>query len=272
MDLTRKSQGKLKCVFAIALLGLLVGMAGCSSSRSNASAMRSEGKKVFATPESSAGEGRSEALGWGVVLEHFTSADHVTQAIARRDQLASAHGRGDLHVRSTSSGSAVMLGSHENAADPGAQRDMAWARGLVVGETRPYQRAFLAPPAVGSRGSRPEFNLTGAKKTYGKSAIYTLQIGVWELDDRAKARAEAEREVIRLRQEGQEAFYYHGQKRSMVTVGVFSAADYDAVTGKIDPAVRLAQKIYPHNLLNGEKYRARGESRFVSSALVRIPN
>ena len=271
MDVQRKVQAATSLI-AVGLLVTLVGpLAGCAGSgRADREAMRAEGQRLFAPGE--VGGTSAARRGWAVMLERFTAPQHATMATARRDQLEAALGRSDLQVRTTSSGSAILLGSYASASDPAAQRDLRWAQGLVVGNGRPYQRAFLAPPEVGGSGAQPEFNLASAKARHGKSAIYTLQIGVWELPDRERAKREAEREVIRLRQEGQQAFYYHGRQRSMVTIGVFRASDYDAVTGAIDPSVRAAQAAFPHNLLNGETYRAAGERRFVASALVRIPD
>ncbi|MCA9293763.1 MAG: hypothetical protein KDA20_08115 [Phycisphaerales bacterium] len=247
-------------------------LAACANANRSSSDLRHEGQKLFGPDAAGPGLGAAAGQGWGVVLENFTGPHHAAQATLRKDELEAALERGDLSVRTTTSGSAILLGSHANADDPGAQRDLAWARNLDVGGNRPYQRAFLAPPAAGDRGSRPEFNLANAKATYGKSAIYTLQIAVWDMPDRAKARAEAERQAIELRQEGFEAFYYHGAQRSMVTVGVFTASDYNLVSGEIDVAVRAAQERFPNNLLNGEPYRAAGERRLVGSALVRIPD
>lgn len=256
-------------------MGLVLALAalpGCAAHGGVDKGMRGEGEKLFGPGSGGPGLGGDNGgQGWGIVLENFRGSDHAVRAAGRRDQLEAELGRGDLAVRTTSTGSAVLLGSYETADEAAAQRDLAWARSLESGGARPYQRAFLAPPAVGDRGGRPEFNLANARATYGKSAIYTLQVGVWELADRAKARAEAERQAIQLRQEGVEAFYYHGAQRSMVTVGVFTAADYNLVTGEIDVAVRAAQERFPNNLLNGKPYRAQGEQRLVGSSLVRIP-
>jgi hypothetical protein len=275
VDLWRKTQGSFWQALAAGSLAIfMITPCGCSSDGDRQKAIRDEGRRVFgatgANPD--AGAKAAAGQGWGVMLEHFTGDGHVAQATARRDVLATSIGRADLYVRTTSTGSAVVLGSHADSSDAAAQADLAWARQVVVGNGRPYQRAFLAPPSVGDRGGYPEFNLATVRGARGRDALYTLQVGVWELDDRAAARREAEKDVLRLRQSGQEAFYYHGAQRSMVTIGVFGASDYDAVMGIMSPTVRAVQDTHPNNLLNGKKYRPQGESRWVSSALVSIPD
>ena len=76
-----------------------------------------------------------------------------------------------------------------------------------------YARKVPAPsPDVGD----PQWDLRQAKD------VYTLQVAVYFNDDQLHNRKLAAVEKVRqLRAKGLEAYYYHGQVRSIVTVGIF---------------------------------------------------
>ena len=80
----------------------------------------------------------------------------------------------------------------------------------------------------------PDFDLATVKARRGtKKPLYTLQIAVYgrpdntdaTKEDLAQFRKSAEEAVVQLRREGEQAYYYHGPNRSMVTVGIFSEDD-----------------------------------------------
>ncbi len=80
-----------------------------------------------------------------------------------------------------------------------------------------------------------------------------------------------------MRTEGEAAFYFHGPRMSVVTVGVFFENDVDAVTG-ISRAVRDLQARYPSNLDNGKEIMetkrlpgGRVEKRTQPSFLINVP-
>jgi len=85
--------------------------------------------------------------------------------------------------------------------------------------------------------------------------MYSLQIAVYDKDYGPNFRDAAEQAARTLRKQGQEAYYYHGPNRSMVTLGLFDYdTAFDSVPGRQDTysqRVRALQEKYPHNLLNG---------------------
>jgi hypothetical protein len=63
-------------------------------------------------------------------------------------------------------------------------------------------------------------------------------------DQVAEIRKAAEGAVKALREQGDQAFYFHGPERSMVTVGLFPTAE--------DAAIRAIQKRFPSHMINGQ--------------------
>ena len=111
--------------------------------------------------------------------------------------------------------------------------------------------------------------------------VYTLQVGVFEPTDEFFEYKQAAAEFCALlRRKGYEAYYYHTNASSTVTVGSFGAEavipnprglpSYSAEV----LALQQQDELLKYNLLNGQIYRARtdeGAMVRVPSRLVRIP-
>lgn len=179
----------------------------------------------------------------------------------------------------------ITVGSFPDPAGPEAQQRLREVRELVVEGQRAFGQAVLSPPEGGQVGSRPEFNLLRARDQFGKGVHVTLQVGIYGRDDLdrpsekdlAEARQQAEAAAVQLRREGELAFYYHGPRRSTVTVGVFSEEDLgDAQKGvPRSPELDKLKRKFPYNLYNGAGIRERvpglTEPRLQESQTVRIP-
>ena len=107
--------------------------------------------------------------------------------------------------------------------------------------------------------------------------MYTLQVEVYDDQIGDGYQEVADDRVRTLRDEGEEAYCYHGPFRSQVTVGLFSHDEAfvpHGMTEAYSPAVKKLQEQHPLNLYNGrtmiEKSRGRriGEQ---TSSLVRVP-
>lgn len=231
---------------------------GCASDPDAAADRRwaEEGRALFGgTPEGRPDAGGSPApTGWRVVLSFVSGPDHERRAAVLRDRIAGVLGRSDVRVRSRGAGSVVTLGSYASVDDPAAQRDLERMQGFELDGRRPFAQAYLQPPPPppADPGSRPEWNLATVRERLGPRAVYSLQVGVYESRDRVRAKRAAEARVDELRRAGETAFYYHGPRRSMVTLGVFDERAFDTRTQSVIPAVRSLQRKHPHNLLNGE--------------------
>jgi len=190
----------------------------------------------------------------------------------------------EVFVRDEPDGFArLYYGTHYRRTDPKTRKlttppklreDMDFIRQLggTAGE-RYFLRAMIVRMPTPNVGN-PEWDLSGAT---GK---YSLQVAAFEPTDNFGEYKQAAAEYCKLlRDKGYEAYYYHAQASSVVTVGVFGP---DAVV--TDPAgrtyyneqVRGLQRddLLKYNLLNGRIYKARddqGQSVPVSSRLVEIP-
>jgi len=215
--------------------------------------------------------------GWGILLRSLPGDPSVEEINEVRAAAQRSLGRSDIRVIRRKSGVAIVLGSYDSPGDPRARRDMELVGSTVVGGQRVFARAMLIPPPrMIDHGKLPQFNLASVKARLGRQAIWTYQIGVYESPNRAEAKDAAERAVVELRKDGEQAFYYHGQTRSMITIGVFGRDDYDEQSGPKSPVLFGLTKKYPLNLLNGQfpiiERRPGQEPREQRSTLVRIPD
>jgi hypothetical protein len=246
------------------------GLGGCAGDGSSSSSrdFASEAEGVFSAP--GGGQGASAERAWSIVLATFDGASARSDAERALSFVRSEGGFPGAFIERREGGAAILTGRYEGPDDPDARRDLASVRSQPA-----FARAFLARRQIGAPlGGMPNLNLLRAKEGYGDRAQYTLQVAVYESDDRSERMRAAEQAAAALRREGETAFYYHGATRSMVTVGVFSDEDFDPSTGVESAALRDARRRHPYNLLNGRGIRERGpdgREALQRSALVQIP-
>lgn len=230
-----------------------------------------------------AAEGQSGG-DWTIVLTALRGEQERARAESVLRRIRTEGNLPEAYMQQRGPSLVIVYGRYSGPDSPRAQRDLDRIRTMQIGEDYPYIFAFLSPPQETARpGSRPEYNLVSARQTYGPSALYTLQVGVYGRDDLtnpseadlAESRARAEEAVAILRQEGELAFYYHGRFRSMVTVGVFDGSDFDPQRPQFQSQrLRDTRERHPHNLYNGRAVRERmpdGTRRLQASRLVVIP-
>lgn len=214
--------------------------------------------------------------GWSIVLESHSGPDAMARAQARLAPVGNDAGRSDVHVRATARGAAIVAGAYRSPDSPEARADLAMVRERVVGDRRPYSQAFFAPPRDAiDPGLVPEVNLLTARQVFGKEKEYTLQIGFYQSKKPEEAKRAAEQAAVQLRRDGELAFYFHGPTMSLVTVGVFSDADFDAGLRPKTAAILALQERYPLNLHNGQfpviEKRPGAPEMKQPSQLVKIP-
>ena len=227
-----------------------------------------------------------ESGGWSILLESFPGRDQLALARQRLPVVVRLFNRSDIHIRAVNHGYAIAMGAYDNPNSASAERDLDVVRRLRVGDMRPYAGAWMIPPrSAVVAGDRPEMNLAYARRTWPQ-ARYSLQVEVWEApsgsstNERARFRKTAEERAFEIRQTGDPAFYFHGPNRSMVTVGLFSADDYDdrgGPTAVRSPVLRDLMERYPLNLMNGmelletNRQSGRAVERRQRSMLIHVP-
>ncbi|MCK4851008.1 MAG: hypothetical protein KAT11_06645 [Phycisphaerae bacterium] len=193
----------------------------------------------------------------------------------------------DLHVVRTDQVSIVCRGYFKSFTDEKAQRTLRQVRSYKDSQGRePFRKAFFAVLGRDQKkqitAGPPEWDLRQAP---GNAS---LCIGFFINDELCKDRlAAAVEKVKKLRKQGVEAWYYHGEYRSGVYVGHFNA-DWELVTtGKTrdaqpirrlmfithDPQFAVLRKKFPKYEENGQvqTYTIGKGQAFDASVLARIP-
>jgi len=79
-----------------------------------------------------------------------------------------------------------------------------------------------------------------------------------------------------LREDGHEAYYYHGPYRSIIAIGVFDYNQAFVRAGTVDtyaPQIRELQKTFPYNLSNGVTLKQKINGQDIGeqkSSLIRV--
>ncbi|MGB0768734.1 MAG: hypothetical protein ACPGYV_13620, partial [Phycisphaeraceae bacterium] len=105
-------------------------------------------------------------------------------------------------------------------------------------------------------------------RTLKGKGLYTLQIGYYDASYGPDFRRAAETAVDVLRDQDQDAYYYHGPHRSMVLLNAWTYAEAFTRQGSVDhysDAVRSTQRIHPHNVPNGQPFSPTDDPDYVKS-------
>jgi hypothetical protein len=233
-------------------------------------AMIEEGKKVLSAPGATSGAA-SPGKGWSVFIAAFRGDDKQAQAEEGLRRVRTLGGLPEAFIEARGEALVVAYGSFAEATSPEARAALERVRTMEIEfdgkRGKPFESAVLVPPEAASAGTIPEYDLRQARKQ-NAWAIYTLQVAFYgKLDgppatpqETQEFRKAAEEAAVRLRREGDLAFYYHGQRGSTVTVGLFGADDFVAAQGAgkpeyESPALKALRKRYPNNLVNGAGVR-----------------
>ncbi|MBC7773131.1 MAG: hypothetical protein H7210_11585, partial [Pyrinomonadaceae bacterium] len=220
---------------------------------------------------------------WSIVLVVFRGEGSENGARIALGRIQKEGGLPEAYMQRMGPAWAVVFGKYSGPDDASGQADLKRIQAAEVNGVRLYAGTYLCPPPEGNAPIRGEFDLRNARAVHGKDAIYTLQVGVYSREDVTKLtaadvatiRKAAEDAAIKLRQEGELAFFYHGVNRSQVLVGAFELEDFDPKTGRESPRLREAKIRHPYNLYNGAGYTAKvpgmTKSKLVPSGLVAIP-
>ncbi len=245
-----------------------------------------------ATPSVASGEGAASptlpagSKDWTIVIAGFDKVTEVPQATAALARVRAQPGLGAAFLEERGKAVVIAFGKYPSLDAPAARADLDRIRGLSVEGSMPFAGAMLAPPIFDALpGTIPEYDLRNAKAQAGADkASYTLQVGVYcRLDDQepsakelAEFRKAAEKAAVDMRRQGEQAFYFHGPRRSMVTVGLFGVDDYDLRQSRLrSPAIARLMERFPHNLVNGagvkRKRAGQAEAVMDPSFVVAVP-
>lgn len=281
----------------IALLSVVL-LTGCASKPADSKpdpALRDQAKEIFpdrtnTTTLDASGESTTDPTPgtWTVlVLALKTDVDsRATQTVLRSVR---SSGVPEATIRPQGDGAAIVAGSFDSPAAPEAQQLLKRVKELAVDGQRPYAGAYLVPPQASAiKGSIPEWDLRNARQRYGRNIEYTLQINIYtnptgratasELKEFRKA---AEDAVRSLRKDGNDAFYFHDNAGSTVTIGLFTQQEIDegfSLRPGAGKGLRELQQKFPHGMVNGGGVKEKGvdsqgrpTESMRPSFLVRVP-
>lgn len=207
-----------------------------------------------------------------MALRFYSGPQHRERAQQDLDRVARETGRSDVRIRARENGSVIVAGHYDGPGDASALAELERLKGLMINGTTPYATTYLAPPMSqgASRGNLPQYNLATAKERFGEDrAVYTLEYASFDEGSKSAYQQAAEEEVVRLRGQGELAFYYHGRFSSSVTLGLFgedAKDDRDRFSAEVD----FLQRRFKFLMRNGERIQS-GEGTFWPTRLVRVP-
>ncbi|MCC7203892.1 MAG: hypothetical protein IT441_02345 [Phycisphaeraceae bacterium] len=219
--------------------------------------------------------------GYAIVLKRYDGPRRQREAESLVRKLATELNVPDIWVREESGQAVVYRGRYADARGSTAQNDLRQTQMLVLDDKRPFSDASLVPLSVGSVVAYNPVDL----KQVRMAGYYTLQVAFFDENAGPDYRQLAENYARELIQKGDKAFFYHGPKMSLVTVGLFDDSDIlqvqqDGPAGipiiaqAYGPRVKELQQKFPNNLGNGMTVVEKGPdgvSRTQTSFLVPVP-
>jgi hypothetical protein len=194
--------------------------------------------------------------GYAVELTRFTGADATGNAVALTSRLREQAGLADLWYTEGSVASTVYAGRFRDPRDERAQAMLRHVRAAQLDGGRPFAQAKLVPLSGAGTGEAV-YNELDLRNYRGS---ITLQVGFYDVNYGPNFRAAAEQAVATLRADGEEAYFYHGPNRSLITVGLFTRAEALVPNGQTEmysPAVKRLQERFPYNTMNGLTFERR---------------
>lgn len=213
-----------------------------------------EGKLNIEDGSSRGERERTTFRGFTIPLETYRGPDRLRKSHARIRTLKEEAGLADLWTLDLDGVLRLYHGRFAREDDPLAQVALKQVRAMQLDGKRPYKDATIQPldPRSGSSTARDfdEFNL----RRFSDQGYLTLQIAVYDEAYGSDFRKAAEQAANALREDDEQAFYYHGPHRSMVTVGLFTFDQHFIQKGKqraYGPEIEQLQQKFPYNLVNG---------------------
>ena len=235
------------CAGLVLLAGMLILSAGCQQT--------SEGQwelKSWGPPEQDKGEP------WTILCLETYGPEGRRPVELLADALRKTQGLKPDSVRVADVGDTHRLyyGTYYRQRDantgeyripPELRRDMSYIRELASGPSYPFLLCLPVPQESDQVGP-PEWDLRRAP------GDFTLLVAVYA--DMPERREAAVEHVRLLREQGEEAYYYHYMSKSHVCVGSFVDSSGDTSGRGVpridDPALRQARRKHPDFIYNGQ--------------------
>ncbi len=186
--------------------------------------------------------------GWAIEVTQITGSTRHDAARELVKQLRTGSGLSDLWIEDLNNTATIYHGRFKQASDPGIRNALAAVQQIEMDGVQPFANSQLVPLVGQGRAIADPFDL---RQFIG---YYSLQIGFYDAAYNGDFREAAEQAIRILREDGHDAYYYHGPHRSILAIGVFSYEQAFVRAGTTDtyaPQIRALQKQFPFNMGNG---------------------
>ena len=187
---------------------------------------------------------------WSILLASFAGMDQQKQAQDMVEQLKALNVT-DVWMADEDGYTHVYRGKFNDPTKPEVESALRQSRMIKLGDDRPFGSARLVAAQPALEISTSEMDL----KRYRDQGLYSLQVAVFDDTAGPNYQQYAQEAAVNFRKDGDQAYFYHGKFRSMVTIGIFT---YDqawtkrmSVSDMYSPTILNLQKKYPFNLFNG---------------------
>jgi len=196
-----------------------------------------------------------------ILLRTFTGPGHMQEAQRYKENTEQYAGWKNLYVVTKFNSSELYWGRYQtlDAAKPNIIRAHAYKTGVGI---KPYPQALVLK-IPGKDVGPAEYNLAFAKGSYTVQIAEFYNVPSANYVGRKNFAVEY---CKQLRDQGEEAYFFHGLTKSIVTVGLFDESAFENRKANSDAVVetyvkdqRINQIIAKHPLLaeNGRKARIR---------------
>jgi hypothetical protein len=237
----------MKHLVWLAAAMLLIASATCSSTSGPAAS----GPAASGAPGKSGVTQIPTNAQWTIWCQKFSGPSHVFTSDAVKQQMIAETKLPDWYVIHGDSDSTLYYGFYaawDSSKDPAeakrAKSALAGVSAVVDSTGKPrFEHPTLVPIDSPDPNAHPEWNLASAK------GMFSIEIMAFVGFPQRKA--EAEDVTAQLREKGEEAYYYHGESISVVTIGAWPSAAIkeqtmsDAHTADTDPGVVVMVKDTP---------------------------
>lgn len=254
-------------------LALLLAVAGCEP---EVRVVRSTWDSFPADPKPSqsknpkARQAPAGEQGWAIQIVQISGPTRHDEAMELIDRLRSTSSLANLWIEDLGNIATVYHGRYSKASDPAIRNDLTKVQRVKLDGGRPFAKSKLVPLVGGGQV------ITGPYDLRQFIGYYSLQIGFYDEAFGKDFREAAEQAIRVLREDGHEAYYYHGPFRSIIAIGVFSYDQAFVNAGTYDtyaPQIRELQKKFPYNLGNGVTLIQKQAGRNIGeqkSSLIRV--
>lgn len=213
-----------------------------------------------------------ESGGWAIQLATFSGKHRRASAMRLVKWLKANTSLTEAWLYDQENDVLVMQGRFTEPGSTEVQEELHRIRQLEVDKVKRFESTQIVPFGKTALSAAQPADLTQFAGIQG----YTLQVAFFDKAGGSRFREAAEAYCLQLRQKNEQAYFYHGPNRSMVTVGLFTDADWEGegVQKRYGPRIRDLQERYPHNLGNGSTIVEKAQGKIIGdqpSVLVHLP-